>query len=92
MTISIGKQTNSKGGSFVVNYVMLPGYPDYDGGLCGVGITWGNERQFIVAESEQAFWSQFPFNLFAPSNTVCTPTDCGLSASDSLSTPAAISG
>jgi hypothetical protein len=25
-------------------------------------------------------------------NTVCTPTDCGLPASDSLSTPAAISG
>lgn len=27
-----------------------------------------------------------------PPNTVCTPTDCGLAASDSLSTPAAISG
>jgi len=27
-----------------------------------------------------------------PPNTVCTPTDCGLPASDSLSTPAAISG
>lgn len=25
-------------------------------------------------------------------NIVCTPTDCGLPASDSLSTPAAISG
>jgi len=25
-------------------------------------------------------------------NTICTPTDCGLPASDSLSTPAAISG
>jgi len=92
MAISIGKQTNYKGGSFIVNYVMLPGYPDYDGGLRGVGITWGDERQFIVAESEHDFWSQFPFNLFTPSNTVCTPTDCGLSASDSLSTPAAISG
>lgn len=27
-----------------------------------------------------------------PANTVCTPTDCGLPASDSLPTPAAISG
>lgn len=27
-----------------------------------------------------------------PPNIVCTPTDCGLPASDSLSTPAAISG
>lgn len=89
MTITLGKQTNSKGGSFIVNYVMLPGYQDYDGGLRGVGITWGNERQFIVAESENDFWSRFPFNLFTPSNNACTGQVAGAGKSDGESTPSA---
>ena len=86
MTITLGKQTNNKGGSFVVNYVMLPGYPDYDDGLHGVGITWGNERQFIAVESEQAFWSRFPFNLFTPSNIACTGQVAGAGKADGEST------
>ncbi len=49
-----------------VFWVALPGSPDYDGGLPGVGVVRGRERCFVPARDAEHFWSKFPFHFFRP--------------------------
>lgn len=59
-------QLNIKTAYIEINYTAFPGSPDYDGGLPGVGITWGQEKMFVTAKDEKDFWSQWPYSIFRP--------------------------
>lgn len=46
-----------------VRKIVMPGYPDYDGGLPGVSGSWGRKRWFVPAKDPEQFWNTFPFGI-----------------------------
>jgi hypothetical protein len=67
VTLAEGRYENGKGAWLEVMDVQMPGYPKYDGGMTGVSIKWGRQRQFVIARDVAHFWSQWPYSLCAPS-------------------------
>jgi hypothetical protein len=54
---------------FEVTFVALPGHPEHDGGLPGVGIKWIGrnfhrrmKRAFYPFTSEEKFWGNYLFS------------------------------
>ena len=64
-----GLYANEMGGWFEVRYSNLPDDPGYDQGAPGVGILWGREKWYVLANSKEHFWAQWPYSMFRN----CTP-------------------
>jgi hypothetical protein len=58
-----GHYANGKGARMDIERVVMPGYPDYDGGLPGVSVKWGKKSWFVPARNAEEFWSQFPYEI-----------------------------
>lgn len=63
-------QPNDKYAFIIIRYVCLPDHDNYDGGLPGVGITWGKQKLFVPAKDEAHFWAQWPYSIFKPATHV----------------------
>lgn len=61
--LQCGHYANGLGAWMDIERIVMPGFPDDDGGFPGVQVKWGRKSWFVPAATPEQFWGQFPYEI-----------------------------